>query len=320
MRVGVVFAVGIMLFASCEKKEIPVPPHEPGDMVVDRVEMNPDYRYQIFYSLSDTSVVSQNLKTDWDLGFECGASGWHMILNTSLGGGIARTGLQDFSISLDTLGAHWYHDAHSGNLDSTALGDYRDSNEVYILDRGYHYYGYHMGFVKFKIEDVNETSYIFRWANLDGSNEQTASIIKDETLLFTAFSFEQGTTVPIFPHKDTWDLMFTQYLFIFIDPPQPYMVSGVRMNRNDMRVAIDPESDFETMTYEDVQFMDYKERIDAIGYDWKWFDLEEGFYVTHDTVTYIIQGVDSYFYKLRFTSFYNETGQKGTPNFEYQRL
>jgi hypothetical protein len=37
-------------------------------------------------------------------------------------------------------------------------------------------------------------------------------------------------------------------------------------------------------------------------------------------LNYVVLDREGYFYKLRFISFYNNSGEKGYPTFEFQRL
>ena len=66
----------------------------------------------------------------------------------------------------------------SGNLDSTAIGDYRDKQQVYYIDRGYDPQGNHTGYRKIIIEDFSESGYKVRVAQLDGSEDTRLSIPK----------------------------------------------------------------------------------------------------------------------------------------------
>ena len=72
----------ILSFFSCEKEEIAISPH--SQKYSDKsIELGTDYRFQTFYDLGSNSIVSNNLKTEWDLGFESGIDGYHIILNSS---------------------------------------------------------------------------------------------------------------------------------------------------------------------------------------------------------------------------------------------
>ena len=65
----------MFVFISCEMEEIPVSPHNPGDIQINQIELSNDYRHQVFYDLGSNSIISDNLKTDWDLGFESSSQG-----------------------------------------------------------------------------------------------------------------------------------------------------------------------------------------------------------------------------------------------------
>ena len=65
---GLILCLGICV--SCEKEELPVPAHDPGDVITNSVKMEPDYRYQLFFDLETNTMVKKNSKTLWDLGFE----------------------------------------------------------------------------------------------------------------------------------------------------------------------------------------------------------------------------------------------------------
>ena len=69
---------------SCDKEELPILPHQTGDVLVQQIEMLQDYRYQVFYNLENNEIISENLKTDWDLGFENTQNGFHIVLNYSM--------------------------------------------------------------------------------------------------------------------------------------------------------------------------------------------------------------------------------------------
>ena len=40
-----------IVFISCEKEEIPISPHTPGNVLTNQIELGIDYRYQVFYDL-----------------------------------------------------------------------------------------------------------------------------------------------------------------------------------------------------------------------------------------------------------------------------
>ena len=310
----------LLLCMACKKEELPVEPHDPGEVVSEELDMNSDYRYQLFFDLKEDRVVRQSLKTEWDLAFENGSDGWLVVLNSARGGAAAATGTDDFSAVTDTSGAEWDHDHPSGATDSLAIGDHRESQEVYIIDRGYDPQGDHTGFRKLVIQNVDANGYSIRFAGLDGTGDTTLQIEKQPDKNYSSFSFDAKAQVPIQPPKDSWDLLFTQYTQLFYDPYTPYLVTGVLLNRNGVEVAVDSSSGFEEIRYEDLQGYSFTDRYNAIGYDWKTYAFIDGSYQVHTDINYIIRDTEGRYFKLRFLDFYDEAGNKGRPSFELREL
>ncbi|QQS29715.1 MAG: HmuY family protein [Sphingobacteriales bacterium] len=311
----------ILWFSGCQKEELPVPQHNAGEVVTSSVEMGADYRYQIFYDLKTNTIIAQNLKTDWDLGFETSKTGYRIILNTSKAMFARNTGITDFESVSDTLGfefnKNW--DNPNGNLDSTAIGNWKEKNEVYILDRGYSHTGLHQGFRKIQFLSVNETGYTFRFANLNGSNETQFQVEKDSLYNFTFLSLSNGgQIVEVEPPKENWDLCFTQYLHIFYDPFTPYLVTGCLLNRTQTYATQDSVRLFSEITYQDIANIALSSDINTIGYEWKTFVNDT--YSTNPNLNYIIKNKEGFYFKLHFIDFYNTSGLKGTPKWEVQEL
>jgi hypothetical protein len=334
----IAFFISVVFLTSCFKEDEKITPHDPGDVKTVVIELTKDYRYQVYYDLGSGEVVSTNLKNQWDLGFECGAEGWHVILNTSNFMVAAETGLTDFDLPIDTAGYQWKFDVSSGNPDSTAIDNWVEfsspdsvkaySNEVYVIDRGYDEAGNLRGLRKVLFGEVDDSTYRFRYANLDGTAENTFIIKKDPSVNYTFFSFDDGgKQLSLEPPKYDWDLVFTQYTTLLITDegdPYPYLVTGVLSNPLSIAVAQDTLYDFATISLDVVDNFIYSLQQDEIGYDWKDIvgDVNTGnvSYAIVEGLNYIIRDREGFYYKLRFISFYNNNGDKGYPTFEFQRL
>lgn len=312
MTVGIV-----LLMSSCIKEEIPVAAHVAGDVTVNEIDLEPDYRYQAYYDFGTNSLVFQHLKTEWDLGFETGVSGARVVLNTSRAMGAAHISGVDFNSITDTAGVQWRYDATSGNLDSTAIGNWQTLGGVFLINRGYSYDGTHLGFRKLEIASVNGAEYEIHYANLDGSNEQTKVVVKEEAFNFTFWSFETDATASIQPKKENWDLVFGQYAHLF-EPDFPYLVTGILSNRNGVEVAEVFNKPFADIEYADVANYSFSSDINVIGYDWKTFG--GGSFTVHLDKNYIVKSTEGVYYKMHFIDFYNAQGEKGTPKFEIAAL
>lgn len=317
MKLFIPFFLVTFLFTSCLKDEIPVPPHESGDIIENAVELGNDYRYQAYYDFETNTFVKQHVKTDWDLGFETSANGFRIVLNGAKSTRAAQLTTTNFASVSDTIGAIWKYDAHSGTLDSTAIGNWQGANSIYIIDRGYSYNGTHLGFRKIEFTSVTANVYTIHYAHIDGSNEITRTIAKNPSYNFTFFSFETNSEVSIEPEKEKWDLVFGQYTFLF-EPDLPYLVTGVLANRNGVEIAEVFDIPFSEITFSEVANRTFSTDIDIIGYDWKTFS--GGTYVIHSEKSYLVKTVEGYYYKIHFIDFYNDAGEKGAPRFEIGAL
>ena len=312
----------IFSLTGCLKEELPIEPHQQGEVLTNQVDMGSDYGSQIYFNLNDNSVVGQNLRTDWDIAFEARTSGWHVLLNSSLGGKAANTGETDFNLVVGLTGnENWNVDNPTGNLDSTAVGDYLSTGEVFIIDRGYDISGNPLGYKKVQIDYSSiSDSYQFRCSSFDGSSDTNLSISKDTNYNFIAFSFNSNSLIDIEPVKTSWDLLFTKYLEIF-PGFGPYGVTGVLTNNfQTTQVAIDTVNDFESISYDLIQQYEFSLDMNAIGWDWKQYDMSSGTYTVDVTKNYIVKNQNGLYFKLRFIDFYDDIGEKGAPKFELQKL
>ena len=64
----------LILVFGCEQDEIPIQPSS-SELQSFQIEMESDYKYQVYYNLENNIVVKQNLKTEWDLAFESSEDG-----------------------------------------------------------------------------------------------------------------------------------------------------------------------------------------------------------------------------------------------------
>lgn len=315
------FVLCTLLLCSCAVKELPVPKHDSGNVITTAVDMNASYKWQIYYSLENNAVVNQVAKSSWDLGFETGDAGYHIILNTSKFMYAYNTHNTNFAAVTDTSGfgngKSW--DEPSGNLDSTAVKDWRAAGTVYILDRGYDETGAAQGFRKIIFISVSTTEYVVKYAKMNGTGEVTFHITKDNACNFSFLSLSAtGTQVTVEPPKEEWNICFTQYMHIFYNPTMPYLVTGCLHNRYNTSAVRESTKTFSALAFSDTYNYTFAAAINTIGYDWKTFSGTT--YATDPTKCYLLKNSKGHYYKLHFIDFYNSNGDKGNPKWEYQAL
>lgn len=316
------FCLGVILFFSCEKKELPAPKYERGDVITNQVNMTSNYKNQIWFSLSENKIESTNHKTDWDLGFECSANGTHIILNSSLGMRVYKTNHAQLLDVTDTIGLaiNGIVDSPTGNLDSTAIGNWQNDNNVYVIDRGYSETGQGLGYYKLKITTVSASQFLFEYADVFGTQIHQGVVNKNAQYNFIAYSFQTHQQLFIEPIKLNYDLCFTQYTHVYINPIQYYQVTGVLTNSNLTRVLKITDKLFNDIVISDTIGRLFSNNKNSIGFDWKTFDFNTSLFTVNPSYSYIIIDSKGFYYKLHFIDFYNSSGIKGYPTFEYKKL
>lgn len=315
---NLVLLIAIVALSSCEKKELPVPAHDPGDVINATVNMESDYKWQVYYNLETNSIAGKNLKTAWDIALETTPDGYRVVLNAAkmmYAYNTGKTGMDKVTMK-DTVGKKKVDDP-AGDMEKTAVGDWKGKEDVYIIDMGVGPDGTLFGFKKLVLKSVDDKGYAIQFANVDGTDPVTLQVTKQPEYNFSFVSFTDQKQVSVEPPKDAWDIAFTQYTHMFIDPPMPYLVTGCLLNRYNATAAIDTTSSFDEITYEQISALNFSPAINTIGYDWKSYTGNT--YVTNSKINYIIKAGEGIYYKLHFIDFLN-AGVKGNPRWEYQRL
>lgn len=338
-KINILFLLSLIIVAnSCFKDDdviIPLKPREEGAPNLALLETS-IYETQTYYSLTTDTVISSNNKMIWDLGFEASDNGWHIILNAAKMMKSVNMG-SDWDAVNSLAGINyedWEWDLSTGDLDSTAINDWIDisvnpytyTNDVYIINRGYDSQGNPQGYKKVSFNGLQDNVYTVRFADLNGNNENTVTVIKDPSVHFVALSFDTGETLVLEPDKDSWNLLFGQYTgitYTLIGEPFPYFVQGVRLNYGDGAI-IDTTYLFKNIDLNVAESFEYCYELDTIGHLWKdvYVNTEtlESYYECDTTRNHIIKTSEGEYYKLRFLYFYSPEGVKGYTSFEYQKL
>ena len=323
------------MFSSCFKGDDTIPVRV-NPLKVATIPMGQYYTRQIYFNLAQDSMVSTNLKSEFDLSFSSADSSWVIRLNTSTFMKTAMTNQTDLMQVSDTTGLDWKFDNSNGDADSTAFYNWMSISgndtlfpgKVYVINRGLNELGVHLGLKKIIFEKLKNDTYYFRYSNMDNTGLVEASVKKDKSFEDVQYSLKTGNTVQLQPEPDNWDLLFTQYttlLYTDAGDDYPYLVTGALINMDGTTVAFDSTMVFSNISLDDALSLEFSKRQDAIGYDWKelFGDINGGdyYYKPHENYNYIIRSRSGEYFKLRFVGFYNaDTGEKGFPTFEYQHL
>lgn len=318
----------LLATTGCERKELPVPMYQPDATTkIDSLNLRDDYRDQVFYSFEDHSVVGAFARDSWDLGFEADVNGINIILNDAkamYAYAIDKTELGEVQLS-DTIGygvgKRW--DASSHNPDSLALSDWHKSiRPCYILDRGAKADGTKLGLYRIRILSVNDVSYQLLVSKLENDTViKSVSVPKRVGYNYTYLSLDDNEIVEAAPPQSDWDVVFSLFTYTFYEPYYtPYSVMGCLLNPYKTGASHCSKSDYDLVSNADAQNAHYSTARDAIGYDWKSYDINLGKYAADPKKVYILRTQTEKTYKLHFTDYNDATGVKGHPRWEYQEL
>lgn len=312
---------------SCLRPDEAVLPYQPaGDVLREVAPMGNDYTHQVFFDLGTGQQISVS-RNSWDLAFSTDPAAHHLLLNSANYMEAAWVDSYDFqavTARSQVSGLDFGFDLHTGNPDSSLAGRWWEQVEgkeskLLIVNRGRGADLRELGYVKLKVE-LLPGGYRVRYAQLDGSGERVLVLPKDEAYNFVFLSLETHAAVAVEPPKTDWDLVFTYYSYRFPDG-MPYLVTGALTNRYRVLSAeADSRFSFESFSLEDTASLALSDHIDEIGYDWKEYLFDPPGFVVDAQRLFVLRDTEGYYYKLRFTGFYNDAGEKGYPAFEYVRL
>jgi hypothetical protein len=280
-----------------------------------QISMGNNYANQIFYSMQNGEI--KNISNDnWDLAFT--TDQYASTIRTNDGKGVElytyhlgdTSDWQNINTSIvNNLSSNMYNSEiswYDGAFENNSLGHpdygwgvYNMINHNVTGDSLYIIKTVNGNWKKVWIQELTTTGeYVFKFANLDGTNEISQSILKtnytDKNFIY--FSIDQNTITDREPISSEWDITFTKY----ISPIQgmPYPVTGVLTNIN---VEVAKATGITgPLTYFDYSNHNFDSEINSIGYDWKSY---QGSYIVDANRCYFIKDENENIWRLVFTSF-----------------
>ena len=325
MKKAAILFISIVLLASCRKEEDPMDTVVLGSinladefgLKTGSIEMGSDYRFQSYYDCGTNSVVSSNIKIDWQLAFSCDSDNPHVVLNSAITNLRAAKYDGEFEDLIDPELLEFGYDLPDGSLESLVIGG--DFENIIVLNLGLDLNGDEQGYAKAQVEFA-DGMYTVRISELDGNYDATFELAIDEEYNYLYLDRQLGQ-MQIEPKKSEYDLLISHYLYIY-DPetePFPYMVTGVLLNPSEVQVAEVFDLPFDQIKSEHIDSYTFSSQRDIIGFDWKYFDFDEGF-LTDPSMNFIVKTTEGDYFKLHFTSFYNDEFEKGYPQYEIQKI
>ncbi len=289
---------------------------------LQEISMKPGYTDQVYVSLEKGKVRSVSL-SEWDLGFEIKGRTSSVIINEGKGWElyyVPESTEETFVLPLQSddiaqwervinSPLSWSSGAFNRGMDANTgkygWGEYDPSTHavkgtsVYVMklvDK----------MKKIIITGLVGGKYMFKYANLDGTDEKSGEVAKSdfEGRNFGYFSFATGDVVDHEPDDNQWDMVFGKYVDYAADPSGnevPYSVTGIRTNSS-VAVAKVPNGAISDIVPDISEFSSH---INAIGYNWKSFT--GGAWALDTTTAYYVKNQQNKIYKIVFKSFGGNT-------------
>lgn len=322
-----IYAIAVLfvlfLSNSCLKEDTPVQLPQPGNGNIAQVEQGELYEQQVYFNLNNSDTFNSKF-AKWDLAFNTQGINYYSYMNGGKLMQIAKANQNSLAAVNDTSGLIFKWDAPSWNMDSLAIGNWNIlKKQIYVIDRGYLYSNFAERFWKIKIIDCNANFFSFEYASISSTQATSIAIERNSNFSYQYFTFDNGgKVVSLEPAYNQWHLQFTRYRVVFTQNnlPFPYLVTGVLINPNMLEATVDSLVGYSNVDYEFAKDRMLTKARDAVGFEWKYFDINSGLYKVKPGHVYILKDNMGYYYKLHFIDFYNQDGKKGYPKFEYQRL
>ena len=301
-----------------------------GQQIYDIVSIGPGYTNQSFYSLANGEVSNES-NTNWDLAFQISGFQATILVNGKNNVHLYKSGLDVNSWSSitanDTNGVLTAANELLNQDTSWWAGAFNITNDIanqFDLGWGVYDFATHivtgdsLFFIKLSngvvkklwIQSLQNSTYNFVFANIDGTNEVTAALNK---LNYTGknfgyYSIANEMELDREPNKYIWDLSFAQYM---ATTPFVYKVTGVLLNDSVQAVKAYPV-DVATVTPWGYTFSNV---TSTIGYDWKSFDINNNVWAIADSLVYFVYDKGGLLWKLEFTGF----GGASNGNYEFNK-
>jgi hypothetical protein len=327
-QLSIIAIAFLLILTSCFEKDKRVMPY-PGEVftINDNIE-----KYQSYFDFETGNLVLSQPSDAWQLGFECGPNGWHILVNSGAQWLIYNTYQTDFDTSM-TLpsNAIWAYDKQSNYPDSTAVGKWVSFNgnlkeyskNAYILGK---YSG--SGYAELKqivFFNLTDSSYQFYYHKKNVDFSDTVTILKNDTANYVYYSFGDKQQVNLEPNKSSYDIVFGPYYDLATEfgVTIPYLVRGVLLNVHQTSALLDSVDTYDQIEFASLGNLNFLAQRDVIGYRWKDVNVDvaggSAVYTVKSNYTYVVHTAQDNYFKIHFLG-YMLKGNSGYPQFEYLLL
>jgi hypothetical protein len=284
----------------------------------DSLTMDPGYATDIFYSLANGEVATAP-RDNWDIAFFTPRFSAGIMVNEGSGVNLFTYPKGDTSAwtTMDTIGlgawpvmynssTNWEDGAFNANQTGHpdyGWGTYNMVTHNLTGDSLYVVLFPDMSVKKLWIvgKVSAENLYHFKYANLDGSDEQdvTLNVAPYESKRFAYYSLRNNLELDREPDFTTWDLLFTKFIDLVPDNEGnmvPYLVTGATSNFETMANHFYPVAD----DFNEWASEDFSTAKNVVGANWKYFDMTSFSFQIVDSTCYFVKSHTGDVFKISF--------------------
>ena len=280
------------------------------------------YTTSTYFDFGTGQTVLISDFSNWDIAFDCRENSHYVKFNSSQNVRGVKTDFR--SLEASTFISDTFFLEEPTGVEDSFIGEWwldSDTSNVYLIQ------GTSLGDIKIQLI-LNNKALNFNLIVENDGTEISGSIEKNPSYNYNYLNLQNPNNSFINePLKDEWDIVLTQYTEYvpFQDTTLPfaqYLVRGVLSNRenNIEALRIDWDLEFDNITINTANELEFTSDRNIIGYDWKRFSFDENAYVVNPNLKFILKDNEGDIYKFRFIDFNNETGERGFPLLEFGKL
>lgn len=286
-------------------------------VIEDSVSLGAGYADQVYYSFDDGEVLTSS-GTDWDIAFRAGTFTSSIRINGGQGVRLYQLAgdTSAFSSTTDTVGLSgfnvlynadttWEYGAFERNPAGSfnyGWGEYNQTTHIVTGTRAFILEAMDGSFKKIVIEALESGTWKFRYADIDGSNQVSDSVVVNNfnDKIYIGYSLVDQQVVDFEPNITAWDMVFQKFVTEDYNGAPYEEVTGILTNLN---IAV---AEARNIAYDDADYTNYTltaDNIMTIGWDWKGLDFTAPTpWVVEDSLSYFIQAQSGKIYQFWMTN------------------
>lgn len=312
------FSLTLLLFTGCIERELPVLGREANEVNLVEANVGVDYETQLFFSLQQNKVKSSCKQSEWCIALKEAGTHVEMSLNSGRAMKSINLGFEDFFVDVDVsawTADDWEVMDPRGTGPNVTEGLKLIKSELMFLDLGLDENNDPLGIVRLSLIEDEDGHWRLRVANAEGDDPQTVLVPRLDGYEWHQVSLLNRTANQIEPQTQEWDVCITQYMEL-LDEEIPYLVVGILTPTERVQVFETSNVDWEVWKTNSWEDLDFSSEWNAIGFDWKTFDLSTSSYTVDFDRLYCIKTEEGREFIMRMLDFYDAEGNTGNVTFE----